>query len=199
MDEQLLHRDRVEPLLVGDLVATVELEVSLAPAQELLEQPPGLEPQGLEELRPLQVPPLHQHVDQPAAGGLVLGGRPVEVGGADHPLLDQHLGQPLLQRLAEGVGGDDAAAEEGEGDDVLLALDRQDAGLLLLGDQLQDLRELEEVQGAFNRHRCQPFLRATEFRPGGAAPAAAGSRSRASSRGPRRSRTRSFRDHTATL
>ena len=87
-----------EALLVGDLVAAVELEVSLAPAQELLEQPVGLEAQGLEELRALDVAPLDQQVDQPAAGRLVLGGGAGEVRGADHPLLDQDLGQPLLQR-----------------------------------------------------------------------------------------------------
>ena len=145
-----------EPLLVGDLVAAVELEVPLAPAQELLEQPVGLEAQGLEELRALDVAPLDQQVDQPAAGRLVLGGGPGEVRGADHPLLEQDLGEPLLQRLVEGVGGDDAAVEEGDGDDVLLALDRQDAGLLLLGDQLQDLRQLEEVEGTFNRHVRSP-------------------------------------------
>jgi hypothetical protein len=69
----------------------------------------------------------------------------------------EDLRQPLLQGLVEGVGGDDAAVQEGDGDDVLLALDRQDAGLLLLGDQLQDLRQLEEVEGSFNRHFFPPY------------------------------------------
>ena len=88
-----------EPLLVGDLVAAVELEIPLAPAQELLEQPVGLQAQGLQELRALDEAPLDQQVDQPAAGRLVLGGGPGEVRGADHPLLEQDLGEALLERL----------------------------------------------------------------------------------------------------
>jgi hypothetical protein len=75
----------------------------------------------------------------------VLGDGPRQVRGAHHPLLDEDLGEPLLQGLAQDVGRHDAAVKEGDGDDVLLALDGQDAGLLLLGDQLQDLRELEKV------------------------------------------------------
>ena len=79
VDQQLLDRDRHEALLEGDLVAAVELEVPLAPVQELLEQPVGLEPQRLEELGALDEAPLHQQIDQPAAGRLVLGDGPREV------------------------------------------------------------------------------------------------------------------------
>src|SRR5207237_7766214 len=105
-----------------------------------------------QQVRPGDVAALHQQVEETAAGGLVLGGGAVEVGGGEQPLADQNLGQPLLHRLVQGIRGDDLAAQEGDGNDVLQPLDGQDAGLLLLRDQLQDLGQLEEIESAFNRH-----------------------------------------------
>src|SRR4029079_4141274 len=70
-DEQLFDRDGVDALLERHLVAGVELEVALVPAQELQQQAVGLQAQRLEQLAALDEAALEQQVEQPlaAAGG----------------------------------------------------------------------------------------------------------------------------------
>jgi hypothetical protein len=144
-DEQLFDRDGVEALLVRHLLARVELEVALVPAQQLQQQPVSLQAQRFEQLAALDEAALEQQVEQPLAAAVVLRGDGGEVARAHQPLAGEDLPQPLLHRLVEGVGGHHVAVLERDGDDVRLTLHGEDAGLPLRGDHLQDLRQLERL------------------------------------------------------
>ena len=52
----------------------------------------------------------------------------------------EHFAQSHFEVLIERVSGDDLAAQERHGEDVVLALHRQDTGLLLLRDDLENVR-----------------------------------------------------------
>src|SRR5581483_2356140 len=155
-DEQLLDRDGVEAFLVRDLVARVELEVALVPAQELEEQPVGLLAQRLEELTAIDEATLEQQVEQALAALLVLGGDGAEIPGRHQPLAGEDLAEATLDGRVERAGGHHLAILEGDGDDVRLPLHGQDAGLALTGDHLQDLRQLEDLETSFDGHARGP-------------------------------------------
>jgi hypothetical protein len=163
--QQLVDADRPEPLLVGDLVAAVELELAAAPVEERAQQPRGLDPQRIEEPGTVQVALAHQQVGQPDPLSLRTRREPLQHLVRYAPLRRQHRAEPFLGGRVEGVGGDDPPLEEGDCNDVVHPLDRQDAGLTLLGDHLEDLREAEQVEGAFDGHGSEEIRsRAQELR-----------------------------------
>lgn len=150
--EQLFDRNRLDALLERDLLARVEFELAFAPAQDLQQQTVGLVTQGSEELLPRQDRLVDEVVGQPLPGGLLALRDPREVLGSHQTLTRQHLPQALFEVLVERVGGDDLAAQERDGNDVVLPLDSEDAGLLLLCDQLQNVRQTEDLEIAFECH-----------------------------------------------
>ena len=63
--------------------------------------------------------------------------------------------EAVFNRLVERIGGDDRAAQERDGDDVLLALDGENPRLLLQRHHLQDVRQLEVAQIA---NECAAYI-----------------------------------------
>ena len=155
--EQLFDGDRLNALLERDLLTGVELELALAPPQHLQQQTVGLLTQRSEKLMPRQDATIDEIVGQPLAGGLVTLRHAREVLGAKHSLAREHLSQPLFEVLVESVGGDDLAAQKRDGENVVLTLHREDAGLLLLRDHLQNVGQTEDPEIAFERHGPDPY------------------------------------------
>ncbi len=101
---------------------------------------------------------LHQEVGEAArAAALVLADHRREVLGAHQALAEQHLAEAVLDRLVEGVGADHRAAQEGDGDDVVFALQGEDAVLAEGRDPLQDPGQGRVAEIAFDdSHAAQP-------------------------------------------
>ncbi len=150
--EHFLDRDRLHAIFERDLFARVELELTLGPPQHLQQQAIGLLAQGTEQLVARQNAAFDEVVRESLAGALVPFRDAREVLGADESLARQHLSQALFEILVERVGGDDLAVQERDGEDVVLALHGQNAGLLLLRDHLQDVGQTKYAQIAFERH-----------------------------------------------
>jgi len=69
-------------------------------------------------------------------------------------VLDENVAEPVLEPLVQRIGGDDLAVEERHGHRVVLAAKREDAGLPLQADQLEDVGEAEVLQSSFECHRA---------------------------------------------
>ena len=69
--------------------------------------------------------------------------RAVELILRQEPALDQNVAEAGLEAAVERVGADDFAVEERHRDGVVLAAQREHAGLPLQADQLEDVGETE--------------------------------------------------------
>src|SRR5262249_4054649 len=76
----------------------------------------------------------------------------------------QQVAQAILEPAGLGLRGDDLAAEEGDGDRVVLALDRQHAGLPLKAEHLEDVGQREDAERSLKTH-WGPSSRATARAP----------------------------------
>src|SRR6266849_1793702 len=75
-----------------------------------------------------------------------------------HSALHQDVAQARFQAVTSGVGTNDFAVQERHGHGVIFAAQRENAGLSLQADQLEDVGQAEVAKGSFKSHRsrCHP-------------------------------------------
>ena len=94
----------------------------------------------------------HQHVAEPLEGALLLLQGLLELDLGDELGADEHGADEVLLAAGGALGADDPAVLE---DDVHLLIPRlqvEDAGLLLLPDELQDVADPEVLEGSLEGH-----------------------------------------------
>ena len=75
-----------------------------------------------------------------------------ELIGSQHPALDQHGAETILQSVAERIRPHDLAVQERDGDRIVFAAQREHAGLPLQTDELKDIGQTEVAKGSFQCH-----------------------------------------------
>ena len=169
-DEIRAHRDEVLAVVV-DRVGRRELVATVAPAEDAEHDLRDLDRKRVAQVAGRDRAAAGEDVPEPLQGLLLHGERLVEPLARELALLDQHVAEPVLEAVRRGVGHHHHAVLERDGDDLVVLLVRQGQrpGLPLQTDQLEDVRQAEVADRAFEGHPLRPPAR----RLAGAGPAAA--------------------------
>ena len=152
-DEIRAHRDEVLAVVV-DRVGGVELVAAVAPAEHAEHDLRHLHLQRVAQVARGDGARRGQDVPEPLQRLLLDDQRLLQPLAADLALLDEHVAQAVLEAPLRRVGHHHHAVLEGDGDGLLVLVvdQREDAGLPLQPDQLEDVGQAEVADRPLERH-----------------------------------------------
>ena len=146
--DQVVHGDGAEQAqFLVDVIQHLEIVFAFFPVEQRQHDLDGLDLEHFGNDLFVDQPHADQDLADLLVGPFLDGQGPLQHFLADDLLLDEDVADAHLQLLGKGVDADDEAVLEDQGDEALLAVEGQNAGFLLQGDQLQDIRDLEFPAG----------------------------------------------------
>ena len=146
----------------------VEVVIAGSPAEQSVDDLQRLDPERIHEIFFVDESGLDDHVAQALQSLLLDPQRFLELGLGDPTGAYQDRPEQVLDTVGLGVGADHAPLVELDGDGVLAVAQRQDAGLALDADQLEDVGETEVLDGSLKSQPQASPVRASARRCRGA-------------------------------
>ena len=138
--------------VVVDHALLAEAELAVVPAEGAVDDARDLQSQRLAQLLRIHQALAHEQEAHSLLGVLLHREDVVELLLGDVARAQQQIAETVLEPAGLGLRGHDLSAEERDRDRVVLALDREDAGLPLQAEHLEDVGQREDAKRSLKTH-----------------------------------------------